>query len=333
MSNINKISPDGGTTEYNLEDYAGRIKIGPIQDTLVADRPYAVGDLFWYDDLVYKATAAIAYGDNIYLPGNVGANCMVTNMSEELQSKQNGLTEGTGIDITSNVISIDADSAPTSGSNKPVTSDGLYTKFNDYYTKTEMDAIDKPLVKYAGSTTLSELTTNYATYLDDDYENKFFLLTTGGTLDSTTVQYFTSSYSAGDIIPDDAHIAIINTGTEQNPVYKYDDFGGFTSVTLAREGTASASAVSEQKLNVNGVKYTVDGTAYMEQTKSTTAAGQALIFTFTNSIIGKTNARIDVYADGRFLMPQTLRSGNTFTVTYPKRTSLYNNVTCRIYIS
>lgn len=43
-----------------------------------------------------------------------------------LNGKQDTLSAGTGIDITSNTVSVDADATPTDGSNKPVTSNGVY---------------------------------------------------------------------------------------------------------------------------------------------------------------------------------------------------------------
>lgn len=41
-------------------------------------------------------------------------------------TKQDELTAGTGINIANNTISVDADATPTEGSNKPVTSNGVY---------------------------------------------------------------------------------------------------------------------------------------------------------------------------------------------------------------
>lgn len=173
-------------------------------------------------------------------------------------------TVGTGLAVDgSSNLNVDVDAAPTSGSSKMVNSGGLYTKFADYYTKTEMDAIDKPLVKYAGSATLSELTTNHATYLDEAYENKFFLITTGGTLDNTTASYFVSSFNSGDVISADSHIAIINTGTEASPVYKYDDFGGFVDISgkadkteldswIVADSTVSSGQVSFSNIDDTG---------------------------------------------------------------------------------
>ena len=46
-----------------------------------------------------------------------------------------GLRPGTGIDITEDVISVDADTTPTSGSAKPVTSGGVYTALENKQNK------------------------------------------------------------------------------------------------------------------------------------------------------------------------------------------------------
>jgi len=87
-----------------------------------------------------------------------------------LSGKQDTLSEGTGIDITSNVVSIDADSTPTSGSGKPVTSGGLYTKFGDYYTKTEMD---DELDEFTAAVTQSGTTVTFSG-LNPSYGYKLF---------------------------------------------------------------------------------------------------------------------------------------------------------------
>lgn len=230
-------------------------------------------------------------------------------------------TIGTGLTVDgSSNLNVDVDAAPTSGSSKMVNSGGLYTKFADYYTKTEMDAIDKPLVKYGGTCDGSSLPA-----LTSANENKFFLLTE----DIVTTSDFV--IGAGHTMYEDEHIAVINTGTESNPVYKYDDFGGYQSITLVNEGTASISGTAVQKLNVNGTKTEIDGTKYMESTGSANAS-TALTFTFSNAAI-TTDSAIDVYCSEWGTNPSSVSvSSGTCTVTFPARSTAYTNLKCRIYI-
>lgn len=154
---------------------------------------------------------------------------------------------GTGIDITSGVISIDFDDSITQSGAKPVTGSTLYGAFadkadvsdlNNYYTKTAIDDKLKVVVTYGGTKTFNDLTSSL---LIADNVNKFFLLTSGGYITSSNVGNWTSSYVVGDHVMVDSHIAVVNVGTEENPDYRFDDFGGFVEVD---EYTSLASPVS-----------------------------------------------------------------------------------------
>lgn len=101
---------------------------------------------------------------------------------------------------------------------------------------------DKSFVRYGGAKTFSDLVTNAATYLTADYEDVFFLISDGGTIGTGEAsQYWSANFSDGDVIPADAHIAVINInrGTQNAAVYKYDDFGGFVDIS----GKADKSAL------------------------------------------------------------------------------------------
>ena len=91
MANMNVISPDGGTTEYIIEDTNGRSFIAAEQATLTASKNYAIGNLFWYENTLYKVTAAILSGDTIVISGN-NANATSTTIEAEL-----ALKAGTGV--------------------------------------------------------------------------------------------------------------------------------------------------------------------------------------------------------------------------------------------
>lgn len=93
---------------------------------------------------------------------------------------------------------------------------------------------DKSFVRYGGAIAFASLASNAATYLSEDFEDVFFLISDGGTIGSGEADlYWTTNFSDGDTIPADAHIAIINInrGTENPPSYKYDDFGGFVNIS------------------------------------------------------------------------------------------------------
>lgn len=103
---------------------------------------------------------------------------------------------------------------------------------SNYYTKSEIDAQEENLVSYGGAVTFATLPALSAANL-----NKFFLVTDSFT---TTADFVVG---AGKSMPADSHIAIINTGTEQNPVYKYDDFGGFIDTSTLQTKTIPAMSV------------------------------------------------------------------------------------------
>ena len=108
MSNVNVIEKTiaGVPTDYYYEDTAGRDMIAAEQDlSLVAIKDYAVGDLFWYNNLLYKAKAPIEENATITL----ATDAEQTTVSAELATKQDTLT---------------FDTIPTANSNNPVTSGG-----------------------------------------------------------------------------------------------------------------------------------------------------------------------------------------------------------------
>lgn len=93
-------------------------------------------------------------------------------------------------------------------------------------------------------------------------------------------------------------------------------------------GTASASAVSYQRVKKSGTWYEIAGTKYMETSTKTTSSGTDT-FTFTNAAI-TSNSAIDVYADIFGVAPtaETVSSGSC-AVSF---NSSDNVTTCRIYI-
>lgn len=112
--------------------------------------------------------------------------------------------------------------------------DGDLLQYDSVGAKWENKPLDKSIVRYAGSRTFASLATDAATLLTSAYEDMFFLITDGGAIGSgEAAQYWVPSFSDGDIIPADSHIAVINVnkGTGNPASYKFDEFGGFVDIS------------------------------------------------------------------------------------------------------
>jgi hypothetical protein len=124
---------------------------------------------------------------------------------------------------------------------------------------------DRSFVRYAGSITFSALMSGaLSTYLTSAYEDMFFLVTDGGTLDSTTAAYWTGTYSAGDVIPADSHIAVINIAPAgSTPSYRFDDFGGYVDISGKADKSeiiqwVSGSVSNATSLTLNDLRITAN---------------------------------------------------------------------------
>lgn len=74
---IDEVSSQMQTLESNIDDLTTSVStkadqslLAPIQTTLVASKPYAIGEQFVYQGLLYKVTTAIAQGGTITINGN-----------------------------------------------------------------------------------------------------------------------------------------------------------------------------------------------------------------------------------------------------------------------
>lgn len=126
--------------------------------------------------------------------------------------------------------------------------DGDLLTYDSTASKWKNKAPDKSFVRYAGSITLSDLESNTATYLDEPYEDKFFLITTGGQIADGSK--WTASFNTGDEIPVDSHIAILNVGTELSPDYRFDDFGGYIDISGKADKTELPVQLSRTSVTV-----------------------------------------------------------------------------------
>jgi len=107
----------------------------------------------------------------------------------------------------------------------------------NYYTKAEIDSQEQPLAKNGGSKTWNELITNSATYLVEANANKFYRLTTAGTVDTSNENLFVAGIIDGEHFSADSHIAVVE---ESAGVYKYDYFGGGIEPEVYFDSTATA---------------------------------------------------------------------------------------------
>ncbi len=102
----------------------------------------------------------------------------------------------------------------------------------------------------------------------------------------------------------------------------------YTLTDFGSTGTASASAVSYQRIKKGGSWYEIKGTKYMETSTKTTSSGTDT-FTFTNADILTTSA-IDVYADVFGVAPTAVTvSSGSCAVSFNSSDSV---TICRIYI-
>jgi hypothetical protein len=102
------------------------------------------------------------------------------------------------------------------------------------------------------------------------------------------------------------------------------------TIAIEYNGTASATGVRNQRLGINGVYTAIDGSKYMEQTKTLSTSADTT-FTFTNSAI-TANSVIQPYASIFGIVPSNITtSAGSCVVTIPKHDSAVS-LKVRIYI-
>lgn len=236
-------------------------------------------------------------------------------------------TAGNGITISvADVISIDPGTI-ANGNTKPVTGGDVYTALqgkadvgsvpSDLDDLSDVD-INSPVngqileydennhtwknaenvssfAKYGGSLTFAQLTSSLLTAANED---KFFLVTDGGTISSADAGNWI--LPAMSVIPADSHIAVVNVGTSAVPSYKFDDFGGYVDLSGLAEKTeldgwtATAQVQSDNTVTFSGLNdaygyelFCQDkllGVSAMTKTGSGTAV--TLVYTVTGGASG-----------------------------------------------
>ena len=92
MANINQISPDGGTTVYDIEDTPVRSSIARTEDGTSPSATINAGEEFYHLNVLYTATADIATTDTI----TPNSNCEVSeSVTEQIASKADKSALGT----------------------------------------------------------------------------------------------------------------------------------------------------------------------------------------------------------------------------------------------
>ena len=94
-------------------DKATQHLIAPVQDDLIAVQAYAVGEMFIFNNVLYKATSAISLGDAIV----IGTNADVAGTITDAYGKYGG------------VVGVDADNPITGG--RITTAGGSWTATED----------------------------------------------------------------------------------------------------------------------------------------------------------------------------------------------------------
>ena len=186
-------------------------------------------------------------------------------------------------------------------------SDGQFLGYDQTSQNWVNKSLDKSIVKFGGTKTFAQLT---SALLTADNEDKFFLITDGGVIASADIGNWTSQFEVGEHIPPDSHIAVINVGTEANPDYRFDDFGGYVDNTVKTVTFALSVGASTSKM-VNGISGDMVATAmYIADPSKVTSS----TVTVTTSDYDGVNPNVVVSA--------TVTAATNITLTFAPSTAL-----------
>ena len=202
-------------------------------------------------------------------------------------------TIGNGLDVDSlNALVIDADLDDLTDVDVSSLQNGQLLTYDSATSTWKNKAPDKSFVRYAGAINFTDLATNHATYLDEAYEDAFFLISTGGDIGTgEAALYWSSNFHDGQTIPADSHIAVIdvNRGTGNPPSYKYDDFGGFVDISGKADKTeldswfSTTATVSSGQVSFSGLDDT-QGWSYKPYFNVTSATDKSPLATVSNVV-------------------------------------------------
>lgn len=193
----------------------------------------------------------------------------------------------------------------------------------DYYNKEEIDAQEKNLVSYGGAVTFANLPALSAANV-----NKFWLVTDSFTTTSDFV------VGAGVAMPADSHIAIINTGTDSSPVYKYDDFGGFIDTSALQPKAISSMSIKGSSVSTvtNALTALNSGLDEWTTTRQVQSDG-TVTFTGLNDSYAYSRPYYDLPSgDSAYTYSKVTKSGSGTSVTLTYTTDAPSGTVCKLRI-
>lgn len=341
--------------DKTMVDYTRKIKpyfegVAPIEPVSTATAAHAVGDVFYFDGTLVKCTTAISIGDTIIVSPTTNYNVeaaddvetQIKTLSSSISGKADAsslatvATSGSFDDLkdvppvgTGSVTNVATGTGLTGG---PITTTGTISLATSGVTAgtkgatanvtgTEGTTIKVPKITvdtYGRVTALDEytLTNKNTTYNGSSLKTSAAKTGSGTTVTSTIAASTSMDNAIGTLLNNDA---ALNTA-----------ISGKSAVTIGSTGTASASATRYQRVSVNGTYTTIDGTVYMEQTKTLSTSAKTT-YTFTNSAI-TADSLIDPYTSIFGVIPSNIvTTGGTCTVTIPSYSSAVS-LKVRIYI-
>jgi len=248
-------------------------------------------------------------GDSETLPAGYYSQIRVSANSQDISGKADKVVGATN----GNFAGLDSNGNLTDSEKKP----------SDFLTQ-HQDISDRYSTNDTAETTLDDA--DYFPFYDTSATAKKKSLWSN--IKSVLKTYFDTLYkgiSAHDAWSDVSSkpFSIVSTGLTVTSDALTADIQDFDTT-----GTASANAVSYQRLKKKGTWYEILGTKYMETSTKTTSGGVDT-FSFSNAAILTTSA-IDVYCNvyGKSPTDVTVSSGSCLV----KFNSSDNVTTCRIYI-
>ena len=226
-----------------------------------------------------------------------------------------------GLANSSDIPTVDQTYSPTSTHAQSGTA--LADALTDYYDKSEIDAQEKNLVSYGGAVTFANLPALSAANM-----NKFWLVTDSFTTTSDFV------VGAGVTMPADSHIAVINTGTDASPVYKYDDFGGFVDTSALQNKTipsmtVKGAAVATVENALTAINNGLDDWTATAQVQS----DGTVTFTGLNDSYGYSRPYYELPSgDSSYSCSKVSKSGSGTSVTLTFTTDAPSGTVCKLRI-
>jgi len=296
------LTPDASLKKVTISASGGGTSTG---DMLAADydSDYAVKTAGGIKAYVTSQAYSLPIAGSSTLGGvKINGNNLSIDANGVLSATDTTYQEGTGIDITSGVISIDADSSPTSGSNKPITSGGVYSELADYVKKSSTAG----LLKNDGTVDTNSYITNSALSDYVQKSNTAGLLKNDGTVDTTT--YATSS-SLSDYIQKSSTAGLMkNDGTVDTTAYiTSSDISGKADKVSNATANNFAGLDSNGNLKDSGSK----SSDFQDADDKMTAADMVDVLTPLPSARGNwqvystTEQRVGTWIDGKPLYQKT----------------------------